>query len=325
MGGDKIRHPLSNLLAGEQLYLKKSSLERDEAIAFIKGFDQWQEKPQNQVLYKPAVYAEVEIQFNYKRANIHVLREFYLATPLRDFYPFVDWSQSFLQISKMDLEAVSQDNGLYDIFPTTLNKVDNLTELEKELKEHLYRDNCLVIYYNLGLQIYSSLKESLEEFQIKCEGLIDEKIRDDIENLRSVYQRRFDQIEKELMNESDTVISDPALSDRLEYIARKREELLTIGEPILSFLQGRRPLSEIIQAGKMHVNSKKVKTKADKSTDVFNDLHRQLYNLNFELEDDVAAIDERFKEYLKLTEKIQIRPEKSDITIYTMGILWIPF
>lgn len=316
---DRMQHLPSNLLASEQLYLKKSSLLRDEALNFIKSFDQWQQVPQGQTLYKPTVYAGVEVKFDYKRANIYASKEFYLATPFIDPYPFADWSRNSLQISRMDLQATPEENTLYDMFPSVLSKVDNFTELEKELKEHLCREFFLTIYYNPGLQIYSGLKESLEEFQLRCEGIIDEKIRDVIENLRNIYQRRLDQIEKKLMSQKDDLISD-----ELEYMARKREKLLTSGEPILAFLQGRRSLSEIIQISKEHDTLKKVKNKSDKLSGLFDELQQQLYDLNFELEEEVASIDEKFKEYLKLTEKVQIKPEKSDITVHTLGILWIP-
>lgn len=316
---DKIQHLLSNLLTGEQLYLKKSSLSRTEVLKFIKSFDQWQKRPQGQILYKPAIYAGVEVKFDYKRANIYLPKEFYLIAPFRDSYPFVDWGQNSLQISRMDLQATPEENALYDIFPGALSKIDNFIELEKELKEHLCRALSLIIYYNPGLQIYSGLKNSLEEFQLKCQEIIDEKIRDAIENLRDVYQRRWDQIEKKLMNQKDNLISD-----ELEYTTRKRENLLTSGEPILAFLQGRKSINEIIQAGKEHSNLRRIKNKLDKPLDLFDELQQQLYDLNFELEEEVVAIDEKFKEYLKLTEKVQIRPEKSDITIHTLGLLWVP-
>jgi len=317
--GNRIQHVLSNLLTGEQLYLRKSSLSREEVSKFIESFDQWQEKPPNHTFYKPAIYASVEVKFDYKRANIYVAKEFYLAARFIDSYPFVDWSQNSLQISKTDLQATPEEDAFYDILPGALSKADDFAELEKELKEHLYRDYFLVIYYNPELQIYSGLKESLEEFQLKCEGLIDEKIRDAIENLRNVYQRRLDQIEKKFMTQKDELITD-----ELEYTARKREVLLTFGEPILAFLQGRRPLSEMIRVGKEHDRLRKPKNRLDKLPDLFSELQQQLYDLNFELEEEVAAIDEKFKEYLKQTEKVQIRAEKSDITVHALGLLWVP-
>ncbi|HWP48896.1 MAG TPA: hypothetical protein VNM22_17205 [Candidatus Limnocylindrales bacterium] len=311
------QHLLSTLLTGDQLYLKSSALLKEEADKFLKSFDDWREGAKGKKLYKPAIYARVEINFDYKRANIHVSKEFHLAAPFMDFYPFVDWSRSSFQISKADLQATPEEDALHDRLPSALSKMNDFTELEKELKEHLYRDYFLVIYYNPGLQIYSGLKESLEEFQLKCEGIIDEKIQDAIENLRNVYQRRFDQIEKRFMSEKDVLISD-----EMEYTARKREVLLTAGEPVLAFLQGRRSVDEIVQSGKDHDNLNKVKNRPDK-LDPFDELRQQLYDLNFELEQEVVAIEERFKEYLKLTESIQIKPEKLDITVHSMGILWV--
>lgn len=313
----KSQHLLSTLLTGDQLYLKSSALLREDADKFLKSFDHWPEGSKKK-LYKPAIYARVEVNFDYKRANIHVSKEFHLAAPFTDFYPFIDWSRSSLQISKLDLQATPEEDALHDRLPSALSKMNDFTELEKELKEYLYREYSLVIYYNPGLQIYSGLKESLEEFQLKCEGIIDEKIRDAIENLRNIYQRRFDQIEKRFMSEKDACVSDET-----EYTARKREVLLTAGEPILAFLQGRRSVNEIIQSGKDHDNLSKVKNRPDKYPDLFEELRQQLHDLNLELEQEVAAIDEKFREYLRLTESIQIKPEKLDITVHSMGILWV--
>ena len=112
--------------------------------------------------------------------------------------------------------------------------------------------------------------------------------------------------------------------DQEELEARKREELLTLGESALNLLTGRRSSTMVSRSSRKRTLTRKAKADVEESFAAIEDLEEQLESLGEEWAEQAAQITDKWAETLEEIEEFEVKPRRTDVRVEFCGLAWVP-
>jgi DNA helicase HerA-like ATPase len=113
--------------------------------------------------------------------------------------------------------------------------------------------------------------------------------------------------------------------DYEELEARKREELLTLGESAFNLLTGRRPSYMISWTSRRRTLTRKAKADVEESYEAIEDLEGQLGDLADQWQREATEINARWAATLEEIRQVAVTPRRSDVLVEFCGLAWVPF
>jgi cell division protein FtsB len=114
-------------------------------------------------------------------------------------------------------------------------------------------------------------------------------------------------------------------SDEAEYEARKREEVIGVGETVLGFMLGRRRTSAATTIATRRRMTSKVKLEMEQSKDEIAKLRTEITNLEGELEEAVKEITDRRQMAKDEVTVVEVKPIRADIDVKMVTLAWVPY
>ena len=110
---------------------------------------------------------------------------------------------------------------------------------------------------------------------------------------------------------------------KLEIKDRKREQLYTTGEAILSIFKGRTnyTLSRMSRASRY---KRQTEVDIDESREVIDELQQEMYDIEGRYEQELHTVNDKWGEIANDIQEFTITPYKKDIHVEMYGIGWIP-
>ncbi|MEM3486551.1 MAG: hypothetical protein QXI12_13140, partial [Candidatus Methanomethyliaceae archaeon] len=146
------------------------------------------------------------------------------------------------------------------------------------------------------------------------------KARDvEADKVKAKYESRLRALEERIRREERELEED-----RAEYEGRKREELLSAGESVFGFLTGRRSSRAISTASRKRRLTQQAKADVEESLATLETLKKELAELNKELEQALAEVNNQWAEKLDDIREVQVTPKRTDVAIEVFGLAWVP-
>ena len=231
----------------------------------------------------------------------------------------VDWDAGQITVSPQDLSPRPPGEGLYAAVPATLSRPRDISRWEKDFADYVYRSATATIWRNPALKLYGKVGESRHDFRLRCEEEA-RRLRDaEIAKARAAMDRQMARVQEKLRREQRELTED-----QQELEARKREELLGLGESAFNLLTGRRSSTVVSRASTKHRLTQRAKADVEESQEEIKSLEQQLEDLKADWEDQVAAINDRWAETLEQIEEIKVTPRRTDVAVTFCGLAWLP-
>ena len=112
--------------------------------------------------------------------------------------------------------------------------------------------------------------------------------------------------------------------DEAEHEARKREEMLHIGESILNVIIRRKAGRALSSASSKRRMTSQAAADIKESEQVIADLGQEIEELKQEMLDEIADLDIQMAEILDQREEYLVKPRRMDVKIDLFGIGWVP-
>ncbi len=231
----------------------------------------------------------------------------------------VDWDEGRAFVSEDDLSSQPPGDGLYAPVPPILARPRDVKRLEKDFADYLYHNESLAIWHNPALKLYGAVGESRRDFRIRCQREALRGRDDELRTARARVEKQMARLQKRLRREERELTVD-----REELDARKREELLTLGESALNLLSGRRPSYMISLASRKRTLSRKARADVRESLEAIDDLEEQLEWLAEEWQEQAEMITARWADTLEEVGEIVVAPRRSDVAVEFCGLAWVP-
>ena len=275
---------------------------------------------QSMLAYKPVLLAQSAVRYSQKSAQIYTSREYAFHVDDLEGMGLIHWEE--YQAPVVDKRAISGDpfgQALFGEVSSGLRDEKRLKALQKELVDMLYNTAKLIIPHHPQFKQYGHPDSDISEFQSQIVQMAREKRDKEIDDLSRKYGGMMDKLEDKLRRKERELDAE-----KLEIRDRKREQLYTTGEAVLSIFRGRTnyTLSRMSRTTRL-----KRQTEADieESRDVITQIEDEMVALEAEYEEQLQVINDNWARVANDIQEYTITPYKKDIHIELFGIGWVPY
>ena len=228
-----------------------------------------------------------------------------------------------------DLTSDEPANAIYVLPDAKIQNKTYFKTAQTAIKNHLYRNEEIELFYNEELRTYSRIGESRTAFEQRCAVVADEGADKDADKLRKVLTNKIDRL-----NASIEKAEDKLREVQFDAISRKRDQrssqVIDIAGGLLgSLLGGRSSTRSLITGGIRRSQSKgrmakKAEERLQTAENRYNELMENKEELEEELSEDLMEIQDEWAEKVHEIESVTIGLEKTDISIDEVVLVWIP-
>ncbi len=231
----------------------------------------------------------------------------------------VDWDEGEAVVSEDDLSLRPLGEGFYAPMPSVLARARDLKRLEKDFADYLYHDVSVTVWHSPALKLYGTVGESRRDFRVRCQEEARRKRDAELKKAHARMDRQMARVQERIRREKRELTEDQEELD-----ARKREEMLSLGESALNLFAGRRSSSMLSRASRKRTLTRKAKADVEESLDAIEDLEKQLKALGEEWEEEANEVNIRWADTLEEVEEVEIAPRRADVVVEFCGLAWVP-
>lgn len=192
--------------------------------------------------------------------------------------------------------------------------------LESDLENHLVANQTIEIFHNPDLGIYSRPAETRDDFTARCESAATGAADAEMAKLKDKYRSKIERVKDQVSRAESRVLK---LGSQAE--AKKQEELMTgVGDLLGGLLGGRKTSTTLSKAASRRTATRNAEARAGAAAQALEDKTAALADLEYELEDEFAAITARFENVAANVETVEVGLEADDVRIATVRAVWIP-
>jgi len=273
-----------------------------------------------QMTYKPVLLAQASVRYQDAKRRIYTTRIFGYQIPSLERAGIVHWEQ--YQTPPVDtrrLSGVPLEEALFGDLPSGLTDQKRMSSLHRELVDVLYSTATLKIPYNSTLNIYGDPDADFSNFRAAAVQAAREKRDAEVDKVTAKYDAALEKLDEKIKQKARRLDAE-----RQELKDRKREELFTTGEAILSLLN-RRTTYTMSRVSRTRIYANQSKADIREFEAEIGDLEQEAANLQAEFQDVVRNVNEKWAQIGTQVEEYTITPYKKDISVDLFGIGWIPF
>lgn len=277
-------------------------------------------------IFTPLIIGIAKLHFVDVKNKIDTWQKRIFIAPLNDEGKDVLWDQAE-QVSDEKANEMSKtapDKGSFEELPSSLMQAKNYSNFQKSFSNFLYQSQTLDLFQNSELNATSKEGESEGDFKTRLSLILREKRDEGIKKIRDRYQSKIDALEEKIKRAQEKVDRDKTTIGQ-----KKFETYVSIGSTLLGTLFGGKKGvskgtitaagSSLKKIGKVTEDSATVQKK-EESISSYN---QELENLEEELQGQIAQLMKEIDPDQLKIDQASIRPRKTDITIETIGVIWV--
>lgn len=267
-------------------------------------------------VWRPALMAELHLRFDEDRYGF-VLDEH----QHRLWFPLgsrLGGEPTLVAFAAGDILDRAPAGGRYAPVPAWCDEKTEMRALQKKVADDVYRTESRSAFVHKGLKLHSAVGESRDAFEARAREAAVEAADAKIAKLQDRFEKAARRIETKVAKVEDRIVAQEGIVQ-----ARKTEEMVGIGETVLSFFVGRtRSVGTAVRrrgttnraAQKLDGLENDLERAQDEANALAEKLAEEVEALRQEAEDDaVGGIEDK-----------DVRLERTDIRVARFGIVWIP-
>ena len=268
----------------------------------------------------PALVTRVQMLFDDTKADLRETVEWEAFVPIseRD----IDWREAIaVDYDSRDLRRDPPEGAAYVLTDAPIRNKTWFRSVTADLKNHLHREQTVTLQANRELKLYSRIDETESAFAARCRDAADEGKDAEVSKLRDRLTARMDKIDAAIAKYEDRIEELQA-----DVRNRRNQDLISIGSSVLgSILGGRTSTSTIARsAGRAATRGQSSAQRVRTIENRIEEKNLALEDLEEDLLEAVAEIDEEWDEKAEAIEPLEISLEKNDISVDEVSLLWLP-
>lgn len=226
------------------------------------------------------------------------------------------------ELGNNSFEEKEKPNSFYYELPSFVQKEKDLKVIEKDFMDYIYRNSKLTLYKNEFLKITSKQTESLNDFKIRLQDRLNEKIDLEVEKLKVKFVKENDSIETKLSK-----LYEKLQKEEIQATSTTTDTIISIGTSLLGAFFGNSVINKT-NIGKVATSAKGASKILKERNDVKQveneilELQQQKEALKTLLENEIEKINLANQSSNFPIEEIFIKPKRSDIYNTKLALLW---
>jgi hypothetical protein len=192
-------------------------------------------------------------------------------------------------------------------------------EVEAGLRDHLASRRSITVHRNRALKLFSRVGEDEASFLTRCRTAADAAADADLVAVKRTFQTRLDRaraaIEAAYLDVQEA---------QLDAETRRQEEMVTGAGTILGVLMGRRNSRSLSGAASKRSMTRRAEQRVYSAETKAAAKVESLESLESDLTDAVTEVTSQWQDRAEAIDALEIGLEKTDITVETPVLIWIP-
>ena len=270
--------------------------------------------PSQQNIYRGTLGAKAKVHFYEQRRGIDIDRVLELYLPLDAKEQHIAWEDAIEEKLGFDrFPSSAPSNAKFHHLPEVILEDKRLAKAARELAETLYRQQNLELFRCSSAKLESKAEESRSDFMVRLQDDLNEKKESEIEKLQMQYGKK-----------------EKVLLDRLSRANERAEKeaadstgsMIEAGIAVLGALFGRTTPTKIGRAVSKGGRILKERGEMGRAEERIEMIEQQIQALEYELEDKIDALNEKYSVDNCEIETFSVKPRKSDIDVEICAVVW---
>jgi hypothetical protein len=258
--------------------------------------------------------AKASIHFYNQRKGIDEEREFSLSLALDSKQQNIDWEEARREEESFEnFPSTAPSRATFQFLPEIVLEDKGLRKAIRELKEELYREESLELLRCASPKLESKVGESHSDFVVHLQDILNDKKEGEIEKLQSRYDKKEKTLLARLSRAKERVEEEEADST---------SSMIETGIAVLGALFGRTSPTKIGRAFKKGTNILKERGDMNRAEERMATIQADIEALEYELEDKIDNINEKYNVDNCKIETFKIKPRKTDIDVKLCAVVW---
>jgi len=207
----------------------------------------------------------------------------------------------------------------FTVVPEGVNGPRKLRSISKNLSDWLYYNSRLTINIHSELGLFQRPDETDRSFKVRLQQAAREKRDEEVDALEKKYDTKIERLERKLRKYQRDLTTDQE-----DYEARKREELIGIGESVVNFFLGRRRTRALSAAARKRRLTSQARQDIEETKEEVAEVEAEIAELEAELKDMAADITAKWGNSLQNLQTDEITPRRTDVQIHQVAVGWLP-
>ncbi|MEA2111119.1 MAG: DUF87 domain-containing protein [Campylobacterota bacterium] len=278
---------------------------------------------QDSEAFFPFIAAEATVRFFNQRRGIDEKKTFTCKFELNKSIHDIAWSDALNEEFKLSIfTKKAKSNTSYTELPSFISSMKNFKSLERSLKDYLYINEGLELFTCKSLKSESKVGETLRDFKVRLQDIINEKKELQIQKLEARYKKKIDTLENRLERAMIKLEKEQA-----DVSSKTTDTLVAVGMGIFGALFGKKTLSASnISKGARAIKSggRVLKERGDvkNANRAISKIQDNILAMQDELEDKLDTLEDKFLLENYSIAPVQIKPRKMDIHVKNVVLLW---
>lgn len=276
--------------------------------------------PVSGAVYQPHLLREATVYFNNTKTGVDGSRLVRFINPIEE--SGINW-KSEMQLDVDVLQADPDEGVRFAQLPGYAMQSNNYKAVEKEFVDWIYRNDRVEVFFAPAVKAYSTMGETEGSFRARL-GQRSREQRDlAVEKMREKMRSKLRTKEGQLQRALAAVEREKAQAQNAQFSAGA-----SVLSTILGTLFGSRKLgSSAVRRGASAAKSASRAMQQRRDVKLaeakVQDLQELISEMEAELSEDIAQLEERYDPANLELETVQVKPYKKDIRVDALGILWI--
>ncbi|HQK15464.1 MAG TPA: DUF87 domain-containing protein [Anaerolineae bacterium] len=232
------------------------------------------------------------------------------------------WDQG--EMIDMRLDDLSPDyagEGVFEPLPQGLGSKSAHAKRESAFRTHLYQHSQVSIWTCSPLKLYSPPHENKRAFLERCRQEMERQKEAALAAERLKFEQRMERIEAKMRKEEMELYQDREMLSE-----RKREELLSGAESVLSLISKRRhTLRPLSTTSRQRRYVKQAQAEVEESEEALKLYEEEMKQLEAAWQATARQIIQKWESTLSDIREIVVRANRNDIDVRFCGLAWFPF
>jgi hypothetical protein len=273
----------------------------------------------DQLEYRPALLGKGKVHFVSKSDGVDVWQDATLLQEIRDALPNDVWNDAGHFEQEIEIGEQPKSEAQFHRLPSELARETSYTEFARELRTHLYREQSLNLWNYSMLGETSQPNETEQAFRARLKPMLEARLREERRKLEQSYEKKLADVEVRIAQAQSRV-----KTQRWQFFTRVGQAAWVIADTVISAtgrgLPGRRrSLSPALTSA---ATEKGQQTNAQLALDK---LVQEKTQLDDGYQAKLSALASEFSSSTVKLERIELKPQKSDIEVDGVILLWLPW
>jgi hypothetical protein len=275
--------------------------------------------------YQAALLGIARLHYADKRAGIDQWETLTLVRRIDDTMPAEVWSGSEpFDDSVPELDKTPEPGGRFTNVPGEFARARSYGDWTKALKNYLYRERTLRLWYCPKLKESSRPVESEREFRLRLVQASREARDAKVDALRTKYASKLETIQDQIRRAHERLDREQAEASRSSWDAT-----IAMGTSVLGAFLGRKAasktnVSRAAAAAKAANRAAQQRGGASQAAESLALLRQKYTDLQAKFQREIEDIDAALRPEALVLEPSSIRPRKTDITVERVVLAWLP-